>query len=186
MAIYELRTYDIKVGRLADYLAIFETRGAPVIARYAAPVGFWSTGPTESGRLDRVNHIWRYDSVADRLARRAALYADPAWQREFVPHAFDTFERLEGQLMVLDPASEAGLAAALSARTPSGHVVARTTPAGTSPQGVPGIARWRFVTGPAGAALSLDALDAVDLESASWGAGSEIEVWKPTRFSALP
>ena len=39
-------------------------------------VGFWHT---EIGELNKVIHIWGYDSLDDRLARRAALAEHPDW-----------------------------------------------------------------------------------------------------------
>ena len=71
--IYERRTYELKLGRLSDYLAIYETKGFSVLRRYAEPIGFWLSGPTETGFLDRVNHIWRYESVTGRIEQRAVL-----------------------------------------------------------------------------------------------------------------
>jgi hypothetical protein len=34
---------------------------------------------TETGVLNQVVHLWRYDSMGEREQKRAALYADPAW-----------------------------------------------------------------------------------------------------------
>ena len=124
MMIYELRTYELKLGRTADYLAIFEAKGFPVLSRYATPIGFWFSGPTETGLLDRVNHIWGYDSVAARIERRAALYRDPAWINELVPAVMETFVRLRGQLMTLQPGMADRLDAALTAKQAKGPVVA--------------------------------------------------------------
>jgi hypothetical protein len=129
--IYELRTYELKLGRLADYLAIFETKGFPVLSRYAEPIGFWFSGPTETGFLDRVNHVWGYESVGARIAQRAALYNDPAWIRDLVPAVSETFVHLRGQLMTLQPSTSGRLAAALADTTAKGPVVASFAPPGS-------------------------------------------------------
>lgn len=39
---------------------------------------------TEVGTLNRVVHLWAYESLDDRERRRAAMAADPAWQSYLV------------------------------------------------------------------------------------------------------
>jgi hypothetical protein len=183
--IYELRTYELKLGRLADYLAIFETKGFPVLSRYADPIGFWYSGPTETGLLDRVNHIWRYESVAGRIQQRAALYSDPAWTRELVPAVTETFVRLRGQLMTLQSGALNQLQAALTGTTASGGpVVASFTPPGVSLSGG-GIGRWTTITGLVGQTFALDYLSELDLENSEEPAGVERDIWRPARFSRI-
>jgi hypothetical protein len=183
--IYELRTYELKLGRLADYLAIFETKGFPVLSRYADPIGFWYSGPTETGLLDRVNHIWRYESVAGRIQQRAALYSDPAWIRELVPAVSETFVRLRGQLMTLQPSALDQLLAALTGTTASGGpVVASFAPPGVSQSGG-GIGRWTTITGVVGQTFALDYLSEVDLEQSQEPPGVERDIWRPARFSRI-
>lgn len=182
--IYELRTYELKLGRLSDYLGIFETKGFPVLSRYAEPIGFWFSGPTETGFLDRVNHIWRYQSVAGRIEQRAALYSDPAWIRELVPAVSETFIRLRGQLMTLQPAAAGRLEAALAGKTAKGPVVASFAPSGIA-LGEGGIGRWTTITGPVGQTFALDFLSELDLEQCDAPAGVERDIWRPARFSRI-
>jgi len=155
LMIYELRTYDVKIGRLADYLAIFETKGFPVLSRYAEPIGFWLSGALETGKIDQVNHIWGYKSVAGRNEQRAALLEDPAWIRDLVPAVSDTFVRLQGQLMTLDPASKEGLSSALARDVPRGAVVASMAEPGAPSLAGAGFARWRMITGQVGRTFTL-------------------------------
>jgi hypothetical protein len=75
--IYELRTYQIQVGKVPEFLANFEKLALPVISKYAELVGYWSADP---GPLNHVYHLWRYNSLDHRTERRAALARDPAWQ----------------------------------------------------------------------------------------------------------
>jgi hypothetical protein len=182
--IYELRTYELKLGRLADYLAIFETKGFPVLSRYAEPIGFWFSGPTETGFLDRVNHIWGYESVAARIERRTALYNDPAWIRDLVPAVSETFVRLRGQLMTLQPSTADRLKTALAGKTAKGPVVASFTPAGVSSSSG-GIGRWTTITGTVGRTFALDHLSELDLEQQDELSGVERDIWRPARFSRV-
>lgn len=88
--IYELRTYDLGIGRLPGYLRLFETVGYDLLCRYAQPVGYWFA---ETGGLNRIHHMWAYASRAERAERRAALYADADWLRDFIPYALPHLER---------------------------------------------------------------------------------------------
>jgi hypothetical protein len=75
--IVEQRTYDIRPGQLAEYRRLVETEGIliqrPILGRL---VGYFHT---EIGDLNQVVHLWAYDSLEDRTARRAKLFADPRW-----------------------------------------------------------------------------------------------------------
>lgn len=183
--IYELRTYKLKLGRLSDYLAIFETKGFPVLSRYAEPIGFWFSGPTETGELDQVNHIWGYESVEARISQRAALYQDPAWIRDLVPAVTDTFARLHGQLFVLMPEAEATLKRAMSSPRDGGPVVASFLPSGLPSGHNPSIGYWQAITGTVGRGFALDHLADAQLDASATFAGTDRQIWRPTRFSRI-
>ncbi len=75
--IFELRTYTAKPGRTADFLQLYEAEALALQQQYLGGlVGFYTT---EIGPLNQIVHLWRFDSLADRERRRAALDADPAW-----------------------------------------------------------------------------------------------------------
>ena len=75
--ILEERTYSIVPGQVAEYLDNYEQHGKPIHWKYlGTPVGWFVT---ETGVLNQVVHLWRYDSMAERDRKRAALYADPEW-----------------------------------------------------------------------------------------------------------
>ena len=64
-------------GRLNRFLELYEAEGFPVQKRHQGePIGYFVT---ETGPNNQVVHIWRYDDMADREARRAALAQDPDW-----------------------------------------------------------------------------------------------------------
>jgi hypothetical protein len=79
--IYEMRTYRVQPGKAGEFLKFYEQNGLAVIARYARLAGCWTT---ESGTLNSVVFLWRYDGYGQRSDQRAKLAADPEWQR-FVP-----------------------------------------------------------------------------------------------------
>lgn len=76
--ILEERTYRIAAGRIGEYLSNYEKLGLEVQTRILGGlVGYFQT---EIGDLSSVVHLWRYESLEDRTARRAELARQPEWQ----------------------------------------------------------------------------------------------------------
>ena len=75
--IYEERIYTIQPGKIAEYLKNYEELGLPVQKEVLGKlVGFWHT---EVGSLNKVVHIWGYESLDERLEMRKILAAHPDW-----------------------------------------------------------------------------------------------------------
>ena len=79
--IFEMRTYQIQPGRVAEFLKVYQAHGLAIITRYATLVGCWNK---ESGTLNSVVFLWSYDDMGHRSAQRAKLAQDTQWQA-FVP-----------------------------------------------------------------------------------------------------
>lgn len=78
--IIDHRTYTLHPLKLAPWLELYETHGLPVQIKHLGPlIGFFTT---EIGTLNQVIHLWSFESLEDRSARRAAMAKDPGW------HAF--------------------------------------------------------------------------------------------------
>jgi hypothetical protein len=73
--IYEIRTYQLKVGSLAEvrrrFGAAYEHR-----QRYSPLAAFWHT---EIGPLNEIVHVWPYADLAERARVRAEAAKDPNW-----------------------------------------------------------------------------------------------------------
>jgi hypothetical protein len=96
--IYEQRTYDIYPQHFAAYLKLFETTGMAVRGggEYGKLIGFWTV---EIGELNRVVHIWAYNSADHRRDCRAALAQVPKWKDEFLPQALPLVVKMQSALM---------------------------------------------------------------------------------------
>jgi hypothetical protein len=96
--IYEQRTYDIHPAHFANYLKLFETKAMEIrgSGQYGQLIGFWTT---EIGALNRVIHIWAYESVEARSAARSALMQNVAWTQGFLPEAMPMIVRMESCLL---------------------------------------------------------------------------------------
>jgi hypothetical protein len=77
--IIESRRYRLHPGKLQEYLACFAASPGVLDLLQPRLAGFWFT---ESGELNTVHHLWRYESRAERAAVRASWAVAPA-MREF-------------------------------------------------------------------------------------------------------
>lgn len=92
----ECRSYILKVGTTQRYLQLYESIGYPVQRRYLGePLGFFFT---EIGALNKIIHMWGYDSLDDRAERRARLFADPDWM-EFLEQSWPIVETQTTELL---------------------------------------------------------------------------------------
>lgn len=75
--IVEERDYRVRHGKLGEFIAAYGTHGLPIQEEHLGTfLGYFTT---EIGELNHVVAWWRYDSLADREARRARMTADPRW-----------------------------------------------------------------------------------------------------------
>jgi hypothetical protein len=76
--ILEERDYLLHPGKVPEYLKRYQEAGLaiqqPVLGNL---VGYFFT---EIGELNRVVHMWGYDSLAERERRRAELAKSEAWK----------------------------------------------------------------------------------------------------------
>ncbi|MCH7907219.1 MAG: NIPSNAP family protein [Chloroflexi bacterium] len=90
--IHEFRTYDLKPGSIAAYI----DRVSDVIEerkKLSPLVGYFFT---EVGRLNRVLHIWQYDSVEHRNEMRAKAVAGGNWPpktQDLIEHHISVYVR---------------------------------------------------------------------------------------------
>ena len=77
--IIDHRTYTFRPGTMEQWLHKYETEGLPLQKKHLGE--FLGLFTTEVGNLHQVVFIWGYESMGDRERRRAAMAADPAWQK---------------------------------------------------------------------------------------------------------
>lgn len=77
--IFDHRTYTCNPGRIKKHMKLYEDHGWEAQRRHLGdPVVY---GAVETGDVNSYVHIWVYEDAADRAAKRAALGADPEWQK---------------------------------------------------------------------------------------------------------
>lgn len=100
--ILEHRTYTFKPGSVDAWMAKYEADGLPVQKRHLNRfVGLYVS---EIGVLHTTVLMWAYDSLADREARRNAMYGDPDWQK-FISEIWDLDAIQKQDVMIMKPAT---------------------------------------------------------------------------------
>lgn len=100
MMFYEIRTYRLKNGAIPEYLKVVGEIGIAIQKKHLGNlVGYFSS---EIGPINEIVHIWGFESLDDRQARRARLMADPEWQA-FLPKIRDLIVTADNKIM--SPAS---------------------------------------------------------------------------------
>ncbi len=98
--IVEQRIYELRPGATHEFLALYEAEGLAVqLEAYGNLIGYFSS---EVGELNRVIHLWGFDSFEERARRRSALSADPRW-RAFLGKAGGLLVTQRNELLI--PAS---------------------------------------------------------------------------------
>jgi hypothetical protein len=100
--IVEERCYTLKPGTVHLYYQDYNPRGLKIQARILGNlIGYFHT---EIGQLNKVVHLWGYDSLAERERRRALLAADPEWL-EYLKQSPDIVTDMKSRILVPAPFS---------------------------------------------------------------------------------
>ncbi|HRD74729.1 MAG TPA: NIPSNAP family protein [Hyphomicrobiaceae bacterium] len=75
--IFDHRTYRVKPGMIKTHLELYEKHGFATQQKHLGKPVLYAT--TEVGDVNAYIHVWAYKDLADRTARRAAMWADPDW-----------------------------------------------------------------------------------------------------------
>lgn len=100
--IVEHRTYTFRPGSVDGWLKQYETEGLPIQKQHLNR--FLGLYVSEIGMLHTTVLMWGYDSLADREARRTAMYADPEWQ-SFIEGIWALDAIRSQNVMIMNPAS---------------------------------------------------------------------------------
>jgi hypothetical protein len=81
--IYELRTYTVRQGTLAEVAKTAGEVGRAIRGdEYGKLEGYWMT---EIGPLNQVMHLWSYADLNERARLRGELAKNARWNNEYVP-----------------------------------------------------------------------------------------------------
>lgn len=75
--IFDHRTYYLRPGTIKAHMELYEKMGFAAQSRVLGKPVLYAT--TEVGDVNSYVHVWAYKDLADRTARRAALWQDAEW-----------------------------------------------------------------------------------------------------------
>ena len=100
--IVEERIYTLEVGKVPEYLRLYEQEGFPIqLPILGNLVGYYSS---EIGDLNLIVHLWGYESFEERTRRRAELIANEGW-KAYVEKVRPWIVRQENRILVPAPFS---------------------------------------------------------------------------------
>ncbi len=99
--IVEHRTYTFRPGSVDGWMKKYEAEGLAIQKRHLGK--FLGLYVSEIGKLHTTVLMWGYKNLADREARRSALYADPEW-KSFISGIW-ALDAIQSQdVMIMNPA----------------------------------------------------------------------------------
>ena len=76
MALYELRTYTLHVGKMAEAVRLYQELGFPALAKGGHDSKLVGYFQADTGVINQIVHLWRFEDDADRRAHWAAVFAN--------------------------------------------------------------------------------------------------------------
>jgi len=98
MTLYELRTYDIKVGQMATAVELYKTLGFPALEAGGFADNLVGYFISDTGDLHQLVHLWRFDDDAQRRDFWKRLFTDETFMA-FAPKIRENIAHQHVQLL---------------------------------------------------------------------------------------
>jgi NIPSNAP len=85
MALYELRTYTLRVGTMAEAVKLYQELGFPALAKGGHDKKLLGYFLADTGTINQLVHLWKFDDDTDRRTHWAAVYANKDFVDGFAP-----------------------------------------------------------------------------------------------------
>jgi hypothetical protein len=76
MALYELRTYTVYVGKLRDVVELYRDLGWPAMEKGGHGTKLVGYFTADTGDLNQLIHLWKFDDDDDRRGHWERVFAD--------------------------------------------------------------------------------------------------------------
>ena len=76
MAIYELRTYTLYVGKMSEAVKLYQELGFPAMQKGGHDQKLVGYFQSDVGTINQIIHLWKFDDDADRRKFWQALFAN--------------------------------------------------------------------------------------------------------------
>lgn len=79
MAIYELRTYSVVVGKMAEVTELYQNEGFPALQADKLDENLVAYFTGDIGGMNQLIHVWKFDDDNARRAFWARVYSSKAF-----------------------------------------------------------------------------------------------------------
>src|SRR5439155_6839874 len=76
MTLYEMRTYTLHVGKMAEAVKLYTELGYPALQKGGQDKKLVGYFQADTGTLNQLIHLWQFNDDADRRAHWAAVYSN--------------------------------------------------------------------------------------------------------------
>jgi hypothetical protein len=76
MALYELRTYTLRVGTMVEAVKLYQEIGFPALQKGGHDKKLVGYFQADTGTINQLLHLWKFDDDVDRRTHWAAVYAN--------------------------------------------------------------------------------------------------------------
>ena len=83
MALYELRTYTLYVGKMAEATKLYQELGFPALKKGGHDKKLVGYFQADTGTINQLVHLWKFDDDADRRKHWAGVFANKAFVEGF-------------------------------------------------------------------------------------------------------
>jgi NIPSNAP len=78
MALYELRTYTLYVGKMAEATKLYQELGFPALKKGGHDEKLLGYFQADTGTINQLVHLWKFDDDADR--RKGSSPTRTSWK----------------------------------------------------------------------------------------------------------
>jgi hypothetical protein len=83
MALYELRTYTLYVGKMAEATRLYQELGFPALNKGGHDKKLVGYFQGDTGTINQIVHLWKFDDDADRRKHWAGVFANKDFVESF-------------------------------------------------------------------------------------------------------
>jgi NIPSNAP len=76
LAVYEMRTYTLGVGKMAEAVKLYQEYGYPALQKGGQDRKLIGYFQADTGTINQLVHLWKFDDDADRRSHWASVFAN--------------------------------------------------------------------------------------------------------------
>ena len=103
MAVYELRTYTLQVGKMAEAVKLYTEFGYPALHNGGFDKKLVGYFQADTGTINQLVHLWKFNDDEDRRAHWKSLFAYSAFIDGFAVKFRPLVQTQEVKLLLAAP-----------------------------------------------------------------------------------